>query len=98
MSKTSVVIAYLEQMRQRAKIHIDELKFKQTATGRTLVKPFDDISNKINVALGITNLFQKNSQFKTNSGATPEEVLVQALKTVYRDFLFVASMSTIEYH
>ena len=99
MGKTSAVITYLEEMRNALKEHIGELKSKENGTGKNLVKPFSDISNKVNIVIPITHCIQERLQhFKINTPATPKDIWAQVLKTVYRDFLFVATMSTIEYY
>jgi hypothetical protein len=93
------VMPYLEQIRYRIEKHISELKLKENSAGKNLVKPFEVIYSKVNIAISITvSIQEKLGHFKTDRPVTPKQIWAQALKTVYRDFLFVATMSTIEYY
>ncbi len=98
MAETSGIITYLEDICNAIKKHIDSLIQKENSDGTDLVKPFNDISNKINFSIGITHLLSEKNYFKTDSTATPKQILDQNLKTFYRDFLFLGTMSTIEYY
>jgi hypothetical protein len=88
---------YLKDMLSVVNEHISQLETK--SNGKILTKPFEDIFNKITLALAITDLFLKAPEaFNSTIPVTKEQILTQALKTVYRDLLFVATMSSIEYH
>jgi len=100
MSRTSVVMAYLKTIAATVNNHIDQLIIKESKTCKNLVIPFREIYNKINITLAITDCltgypFRSES---TETNTTKAKKIVEAEKKVYRDFLFVATMSTIEYH
>jgi len=92
------VIEYLNQIRGTVKKHIGKLKSKEEKyTNKKLAKPFEDISNKINIAIPLTTQVLK-TQFTSSETTNLISIRKQILKTIYRDFLFIATMSSIEYH
>ena len=100
MARSSVVMAYLKKMDAAVATHIDRIILKENRTGKDLVKPFAEICNKINITLAITNCLEQYP-FKrepTDTNTTMAKKAVEAEKKLYRDFLFVATMSAIEYY
>ena len=90
-----VVRDYLKEFYDELQTHVSEVATKEAHEGE-LSQAFKVISNRVVIAREISDDYMK----RLSSPVSPlsEDQVTQRLKYVYRDLLFVGTMSTIEYY
>lgn len=90
-----VVRAYLKEFYDQVQEHIDKVAAKEVHAGE-LSQAFRVLNNRIAIVGEITDDYMKRL-VRATSPLKQDEVR-ERLKYVYRDILFVGTMSTVEYY
>lgn len=90
-----VVRTYLRKFYEELQSHIDKVANKEAHRGQ-LSQAFKVLNNRVAIVGEITDDYMKRLA-RTTSPLTQNEVR-ERLKYVYRDILFVGTMSTVEYY